>query len=76
MKFIGPYYVDADATGTAYYPPDYIDEVTIGAVCDGKAAPYRVDHNGVAIGWAKRSAFKKMLPGNPKVGDVATVKHS
>ena len=58
VTFIGPYYVDADGSGKAYHLPDWITGgLTIGTILEGKTAPYRIDHNGVPIGWAKRSAF-------------------
>ena len=74
VVFKGPYYADADATGKAYTLPDYITGgLTIGRVLEGKAAPYRIDHNGVPIGWAKKSAFIVGMFGKLKEGVSLTI---
>ena len=69
VTFIGPYYVNADAGGEEHTLPPYITSgLTIGRIIEGKAAPYRIDHDGEAIGWASEDAFEVGLFSKLKVG--------
>ena len=57
IELTGPYYADSYASGGPNTLACGWTNLTIGDFIQGRPAPYRIDHDGVPIGWAPRSSF-------------------
>ena len=52
VELIGPYHGDSYGGHGTHTAAVGWSNLTIGAVCPGRAAPFRIDRNGTPIGWA------------------------
>ena len=60
VRLIGKYYNNSYGGEQEYTYACGWENLTIGRMFDdGRAAPYRIDHNGTPIGWAPRSSLAK-----------------
>ena len=58
IELTGPYYATSYMEGGPNTLACGWTNLTIGEFIQGRAAPYRIDHDGVPIGWAPRSSFR------------------
>jgi hypothetical protein len=58
VDLVGVYYADSDGGGGTNTKACGWENLYIGRVIEGKAAPYRIDRNGGAIGWAPLGSIR------------------
>jgi hypothetical protein len=58
VELIGPYWRSSDKTGGPNTLACGWPGLTIGRILQGKPAPYRIDDNEGAIGWAPASSLR------------------
>jgi hypothetical protein len=65
VKLVGPYYTDSYRGGGPNTIGLKFTTLTIGRIIPGRAAPYRIDHDGTPIGWAPESSL--VCPGGAEI---------
>ncbi|KAK8888383.1 hypothetical protein M9Y10_039453 [Tritrichomonas musculus] len=58
VELVGPYHGDSYGGGGTHTAAVGWKNLKIGAIREGRAAPYRIDRNGTPIGWAPASSLK------------------
>lgn len=59
VELIGPYNGDSYGGGGTHTAAVGWTGLTIGAIKEGRHSPYRIDRNGIPIGWAPESSIRK-----------------
>jgi hypothetical protein len=52
VNLVGAYHADSYGGGGTHTAACGWENLYVGTVIEGRAAPYRIDRNGTAIGWA------------------------
>ena len=58
VELVGPYHGDSYGGHGTHTAAVGWKGLTIGAIKEGRAAPYRIDRNGTPIGWAPKSSIR------------------
>jgi hypothetical protein len=58
VELVGEYYADSYARHEARTVAVGWEDLMIGTYIAGRAAPYRIDRHGTAIGWAPSSSLR------------------
>jgi hypothetical protein len=58
VELVGPYYGDSYGGSGTHTAAVGWKGLTIGAIREGRKAPYRIDRNGTPIGWAPASSLR------------------
>lgn len=58
VELVGPYHADSYGGGGTNTAAVGWSGLRIGAICSGRAAPFRIDRNGTPIGWAPGSSLR------------------
>lgn len=58
VELVGPYHGDSYGGGGTHRAAIGWQGLRIGAIREGRAAPYRIDRNGTPIGWAPASSLR------------------
>jgi hypothetical protein len=58
VELVGPYHADSYGGGGTHTAAVGWQGLKIGEIIPGRAAPYRIDRNGTAIGWAPASSLR------------------
>ena len=58
VELVGPYYGDSYGGNGTHTAAVGWKGLTIGAIKEGRKAPYRIDRNGTPIGWAPASSLR------------------
>lgn len=58
VELTGPYHGDSYGGGGTHWAAIGWTGLTIGAIIEGRAAPYRIDRDGIPIGWAPASSLR------------------
>jgi hypothetical protein len=70
IQLVGPYHADSYGGGGTHSIAVGWKGLRIGQVIKGRKAPYRIDHNGVPIGWAPASSIRKKTGGTKSMKPV------
>jgi hypothetical protein len=58
VRLTGPYYSDSYGEGGPNTVGLKFSGLTIGRIIQGRFTPYRIDHQGIPIGWAPRDSLE------------------
>ena len=73
VELVGPYFADSYGGGGTHTAAVGWSGLSIGRIIEGRKAPYRIDRNGVAIGWAPASSLRVRGGGSIYVGITVVV---
>jgi hypothetical protein len=73
LQLVGPYHADSYGGGGTHTAAVGWQGLKIGDIIPGRAAPFRIDHNGTPIGWAPASSLRLTFRGTITIGLTVVV---